>query len=308
MLTKQCCRSKTFLHKHYATFRPTYPAELYRTVLDYHRGHGGQFKLALDLGTGHGEVARNLKPHFDRVVGTDPSAGMIEQAKASSSETFGLDLQFRRAFAEKCDFIDSGESDLITAGQASHWFEQESLWPEMGRIARSGSTLAFWGYKDHVLPQYPKASATIQHFAYSQDPHLLGSYWQQPGRSIVQDKLRKVTPPTTQWTNIRRMEYEPGMQGPNSGVGTPFMRARMKLGSMEEYIRTWSAFHAWQSRFPNKKRRNSGDNSGAGDVVDEMMDSIIETEPELRGMSEKGWRDVEVYIEWGSALILATRK
>ena len=35
----------------------------------------------LDLGCGHGLIARALSPHFDAVVAIDPSAGMVAQAR-----------------------------------------------------------------------------------------------------------------------------------------------------------------------------------------------------------------------------------
>ncbi|KAL1845555.1 trans-aconitate methyltransferase 1 [Diaporthe australafricana] len=310
--------SKVFAHKQYAAFRPSYPAELYAAVLQYHRTSGRdplRHRLALDLGTGHGVVVRSLAPHFTKVVGTDPSAGMIKQAQTITQADALLQgpgkVVFRQAPAEKIDFLADGAVDLVTAGQAAHWFDYPTLWPEMARLTRPVSTLAFFGYKDHVLPQYPRASELIQHYAYSKEPHLLGSYWQQPGRSIVQDKLRKVIPPPEQWEDVQRIEYEPDVKaGLGGGQGTRFMSARMKLGAMEEYIRTWSSFHEWQRKFPDRKRRGTeGDTDGKGDVIDELMDKVRETEPQLQGDgSPSGWKDLEVDVEWGSALILARRR
>jgi len=260
-------------------------------------------------------VVRSLAPHFSTVVGTDPSAGMITQAQTiTQAEQFPQGsgkVFFRQAGAENIDFLEEGSVDLVTAGQAAHWFDYSKLWPEMARLTRPASTLAFFGYKDHVLPQYPRASELIQHYAYSKEPHLLGSYWQQPGRSIVQDKLRKVIPPPEQWEDVQRVEYEPDVQaGLGRGQGTRFMSARMKLGAMEEYIRTWSSLHEWQRKFPDRKRRGAeGDKDGSGDVVDELMDRVREVEPRLRGDgSANGWKDLEVDVEWGSALILARRR
>jgi hypothetical protein len=50
-------------------------------------------------------------------------------------------------------------------------------------------------------------------YAYDQHPDMLGSYWQQPGRSIIQNLLRDVKPPTDAWQDIKRIEYEPGTDG-----------------------------------------------------------------------------------------------
>ncbi|KAE8388196.1 hypothetical protein BDV23DRAFT_185562 [Aspergillus alliaceus] len=119
--------SKSFAHKGYAAFRPTYAAELYRTVLAYHEGFSDSRRsLSVDLGTGHGLVTRELSPHFHRVIGTDPSAGMVSQARELSP---------------------------------------------------------------------------------------------QPGRGIVQDKLRAVEPPLTEWAETQRVEYEPATAGVKRGQG-----------------------------------------------------------------------------------------
>ncbi|KAJ4387349.1 trans-aconitate methyltransferase 1 [Gnomoniopsis smithogilvyi] len=304
---------QSFQHKQYAAFRPSYPKELYNTILNYHNANAGRQRLALDLGTGHGLVARQLAPRFNRIVGTDPSPGMVKQAQhltANSPSMAYTRVSFRQGYAEETPFLEDHSVDLVTAGQAAHWFDYPRLWPELARLMRpGGSTLAFFGYKDHVLPSFPRASEIIQHYAYNVDPELLGSYWQQPGRSIVQDKLRKVQPPTEEWEDIQRVEYEPNTaKGPGGGQGTPFMKAKMTLGAMEEYIRTWSSFHTWQRKFPNRERRGI-DGKGKGDVVDELMDAVRDAEPALRGDgSATGWKDIEVDVEWGSALLLARRK
>ncbi|KAJ5593635.1 hypothetical protein N7537_010539 [Penicillium hordei] len=305
--------SKSFGHKGYAAFRPTYPAELYKAVLSFHQGSPDAGRsLALDLGTGHGLVARELSPHFGRVIGTDPSAGMIAQAReisTGSSATYP-NVSFHQAAAESSPFVYDRQVNLVTAAQASHWFHYPKLWPELARIMQPGGTLAFWGYKDHVLVSHPKASDIIEHFAYQKDPTLLGSYWQQPGRRIVQEKLRAVVPPAAEWYDITRVEYEPSTQGLGSGQGTRFMSARMTLGAMEEYMRTWSSFHKWQQQFPDQKRREEY-GSGDGDVIDRMMDAIREAEPALRGEGSRNsvdWKAIEVDVEWGSALVLARKR
>lgn len=139
-------RSKsTFSHASYATFRPSYPPSLYNTVLAYHQG----LKAAcVDLGCGHGLVARALSSKFSKVIGTDPSDGMIKQAESSTSREDYPNLSFRRSSAESMPFLKDASVDLVVAGQAAHWFDTTQLWPEMNRVLRKGGTLAFWGYKD----------------------------------------------------------------------------------------------------------------------------------------------------------------
>lgn len=224
---------------------------------------------------------------------------MMEQAKILSSTEYP-NLTFRQSPAESLPFLEDSSVDIIVAGQAAHWFDYPKFFPEMKRILRKGGTLALWGYKDHVFVNYPKATNILNHYAHGKDERLLGPYWSQPGRSIVENKLRDIEPPMNDWEDIQRIEYEPGTNGPNSGQGTMFLRRRLKLGECMSYIRTWSSFHAWQEKHPDQKKREEG---GNGDVVDIMFDEMRSAETDW-GQGE----DREVEIEWGSGLLLGRRK
>ena len=95
-------------------------------------------------------------------------------------------------------------------------------------MVRPGGTVAFWGYTDPAVVSRPRATELIHQYAYDADPRFMGSFWQQPGRDIVQGKLRAVVPPETEW-EVTRVEYEP-----TTGEGTMFMHGGMKLGNFAE--------------------------------------------------------------------------
>ncbi|KAM0718487.1 hypothetical protein Q7P37_005557 [Cladosporium fusiforme] len=287
----------TFAHASYAAFRPSYPQSLYNAILAYHRGPK---ELCLDLGCGHGVMARELSKTFAKALGTDPSAGMIQQAREISNPTDYPNLTFREGSAEEGSaFLAAGGVDMVVAGQAAHWFDYKRLWPEMARVVRKGGTLAYFGYKDHVFVDFPKATEIMQRYAYDPHPDMLGSYWPQPGRSYVQDKLRVIQPPAAEWEDVQRVEYEPGVQGKGSGEGRLFMERLTTVGEVKAYVRTWSSYHGWKEAHKGRVARVEG---GEGDVLDEMFDVIAR---------EEGWfgRDEnEVRIEWGSGLVMARRR
>ena len=222
---------------------------------------------------------------------------MIEQATASSSKEYS-NVTFHQSAAESLPFLEDGSVDMVVAGQAAHWFDCAQFFPEMKRVLRKAGTLALWGYKDHVFVDYPRATEILNHYAYGKDERLLGPYWSQPGRLIVQNKLRDIKPPVSEWEDIQRIEYEPGTNGANSGEGTMFLRRKLTLGECMNYIRTWSAFHAWQENHPDEKKREDG---GRGDVIDVMFD-------EMRSMETDLDERKEVELEWGSGLLLSRRK
>jgi hypothetical protein len=84
---------------------------------------------------------------------------------------------------------------MAVVGQAAHWFDHTKVFNKLARTDKSDGSMAFWGYKDHVFVDSPKATSIMNKYAYGQHPDMLGSYWQQPGRSINQNLLRDVKPP-----------------------------------------------------------------------------------------------------------------
>lgn len=227
---------------------------------------------------------------------------MVKQAVSTTKEA---NVKFRQAFAEDLDFVEDRSLDLVVAGQAAHWFDFGKVWPELQRKLRTGGTLAFFGYKDNVFVDYPNATSTMDHYVYGPDKNLMGMYWEQPGRNILRDRLRAVVPPEQDFEDVRRLEYEPGVNGCNSGtLGERLMYKHLKLGEMESYVRTFSAYHGWLQAHPDRKPRAEG---GPGDIVDEMFDKLLEVEPDWQKEGDN-WREKVVETEWGSAMLLARKK
>lgn len=225
---------------------------------------------------------------------------MIKQARENSPTTEYSNLEFREGSAEEGSaFLEAGSVDMVVAGQAAHWFDFAKLWPEMRRLVRKGGALAFWGYKDHVFVDFPEATEIMQKYAYDPDPEMLGSYWPQPGRSYVQDKLRVVQPPEQDWEDLQRIEYEPGTNGSRSGEGTLFMKKESSVGQVKEYVRTWSSYHGWKEKHPDAVPRSKG---GKGDIMDEMFERIAEKDDHFR------FDDNTVKMEWGSGLVMVRRR
>lgn len=212
-------------------------------------------------------------------------------------------VEFKVAPAENLPFVKDQSVDMIVSGQAAHWFDQAKFWPEMSRIIKPGGTIALWCYKDHVFVDSPIATKITDHYAYGDDERLLGPYWEQPGRSRLRDKLHNLKPPTSGWEDVQRIEYEPTTNGARSSEGAMFLGKKIRLGECEEYVRTWSSFHAWQEKYPQMKRRQEG---GEGDIVDEMFEKMVAAEP--RWQTGGDWKDIEVDVEWGSGLLLARHR
>lgn len=287
---------QTFSTDSYAAFRPTYPDTHYTTILTYHQGPKTQ---CLDLGCGPGIVTRSISPHFQKVIGIDPSTRMISTARQTTPITSYPNLEFRVSSAESLAFIPDASVDLVVSGQAAHWFDFPRLFAELDRVVRKDGTLAIWGYKDHVFTGYPTATEILQRYAYDQSEGALGNYWTQPGRSIVEGKYRVIKPDEYGWRDLQRIEYEPGVEGSKAEEGALVMTKRLSVEECKRYVRTWSAYHGWLEEHPDKQPRDKG---GEGDIFDQIFDEIAEKVPEFR--DEK----FEVDIEWGTVLIMARKR
>ncbi|KAK8210114.1 trans-aconitate methyltransferase 1 [Zalaria obscura] len=136
-----------------------------------------------------------MAPLFENVIGTDPSDPMIKRANEQTPKDKYPNVSYQSASAEDSPFLEAGSVDLVVAAQAAHWFDYPRLFPELSRVVRKGGTLAFFGYKDHVFVDSPRATEILNHYGYGMEKELLGPYWQQPGRSITLNKLRAVQPP-----------------------------------------------------------------------------------------------------------------
>ncbi|GAA5910473.1 hypothetical protein JCM6882_007364 [Rhodosporidiobolus microsporus] len=206
--------AKSFDAAAYARARPTYPPQLFHHVLSAlpalptptATSHPKPRTL-LDLGCGPGlstfEWGPLLPNRFERVVGIDPSPGMIttarsiladKQAKGELGDGGKADWRFEVARSDELRGVVEDESvDLAIAGQAAHWFDAEKTYKELARVLKPGGAFAFWGYGEFFFPDRPELSTLISPYSSG----TLGPYWEQPGRSIVEALLTPIPFPTT---------------------------------------------------------------------------------------------------------------
>jgi SAM-dependent methyltransferase len=158
----------------YAAFRPTYPAALYEFIF----GHLHSRERAWDCATGNGQVARALAPHFKQVLATDISQQQLDNAHTE------VNIVYSKSGAEKTEFPDN-TFDLITVGQALHWFDLNAFYSEVGRTARPGALLAVWGYA--ILSVTPDIDQHFLHF-YN---NVVGPYWDE-ARKLVEEEYKHI--------------------------------------------------------------------------------------------------------------------
>jgi ubiquinone/menaquinone biosynthesis C-methylase UbiE len=103
----------------------------------------------LDLGAGTGKLTRQLVARGAHVVAVEPDPDM----RATFAHVLpGVEMLDGRA--ESIPLPD-GSVDVVTAGQAFHWFDLDEALPEMHRVTRPGGGLAMawnvWTESDPIL-------------------------------------------------------------------------------------------------------------------------------------------------------------
>jgi len=117
----------------YRRWRPSYPEAFLRWVRSLARG-----ARCVDLGSGTGILARQLTEEGFTVTGVEPNDAMRTAAVEDGGATFVSGT------AEATGLAD-GVADLVTGGQAFHWFDLDRALPEIDRIlAPAGVAVAVW--------------------------------------------------------------------------------------------------------------------------------------------------------------------
>ncbi|CZT00040.1 hypothetical protein WAI453_003373 [Rhynchosporium graminicola] len=291
----------------YANVRPTYPPELYQSVLAYHASSPSSKRKSstlLDLGCGHGLVCRELSPYFTHTIGTDPSERMIAQARSSTPSSQYPTITYRPASVEDLSSFSDGEIDMAVAAAAAHWFDFSRAWGELSRVVRSGGTVAFWGYIDNVFIGHAAATNVFEKYFFGEEEDSLMPYFELPGLAVIRGMLRSVVPPLEDWEDVKRVEYIPDVRGKKSGKGELLIFGKLKLREIGEYARTTSAYTTWKAKHPEQPSLSQG---GTGDIIDRMLEEMKCSEPEWAEVGER-WKDIEVDTEWATMILMARRK
>lgn len=264
----------------YADFRPSYGKPLYDQLFAYHRGRTA---LAIDIGCGTGQITSVLADHFDRVRGFDTSAKMLDSATRRDNITYAT------GGAESLPILKDGEVDLVTVGQATHWFDTDAWFREMHRVLRPGGTLSFWSYNEMLFTHSDVASQIWSRCSHDDDK--LGPHWPQPGRKILEDAMDAVQVPQDTYEDVER--HYTAQRG--STEPSPVAK-QITLTAVGKYMRTSSAYHNWRTKNASSQTADRK----AEDVIDRCLAEVKEA---------TGWtEDTVVDVHWPTIAVLARRR
>ena len=153
----------------YEKFRPPYPPEFFREVVE-------RLKLTkqhslIDLGTGPALLALGFAPYVGRVVGVDPEPNMLAAARESVKRS-GRDVTLIEGKAEELP-QDIGRFDLVTIGRALHWMDREKLPALFARLVDGEGNIAICASSTARGGQNPWFETYNEARRAWSDPHLL---------------------------------------------------------------------------------------------------------------------------------------
>ncbi len=117
----------------YVRFRPRYPESLIDVLRDrcgLKPGH-----VVADVGSGTGFLAELFLHHGNTVFAVEPNAPMREAAESLYGTAPGFHSV---AGSAEATGLAEASVDLVTAGQAFHWFDADAARREFARILRPG--------------------------------------------------------------------------------------------------------------------------------------------------------------------------
>jgi SAM-dependent methyltransferase len=130
---------------------------------------GSESLRVLDLGAGTGKLTRVLVALGHDVIAVEPSPEMIAQLRRALPGVEALE-----GAAERIPVPD-GRFDVVTAGQAFHWFDPVRALPEIARVLRPGGTLGLvWNLWDDESPLVARLNAVLPPYVPSDEPLALG--------------------------------------------------------------------------------------------------------------------------------------
>lgn len=165
----------------YVRYRPSYPDEMLQTLSE--EAGLSAASVVADIGAGTGISTEMLLRSGCSAIAVEPNAAMRAAAEARLASHSGF-----RAVAGTAEStgLPTNSVDLVTAGQAIHWFDPEPSRREFARILKPGRKAAFfWNTRltdaTPFLREYERLlrrfgtdyeEVTVRIF----DPQRLGSY------------------------------------------------------------------------------------------------------------------------------------
>ena len=160
----------------YSSYRPTYPKQ-FLDILNKEANFDST-KIVADIGSGTGILSKLFLENGNRVFSVEPNDDM----RSVAGSNLGHFQRFAsiKGTAENTTLEDRSV-DLISVGQALHWFDSKRSWKEFSRIIKRGGYLCIL-YNDRKTDD---ASGIMQRYEEIIDKHARN----KPNLERVEDDI-----------------------------------------------------------------------------------------------------------------------
>lgn len=161
----------------YERARPGYPADAVATLCA--ECAVGPGRTVLDLAAGTGKLTRELAAHGADVIAVEPVGGMREQLASTVPQ-----IQVLNGTAEALPVADASV-DVVTVGQAFHWFDGPAALREIRRVLVPGGAIGLiWNVMDRRVGWVQRVQEVI-HRHRGPNPWYAGHAWRS---AFTQDR------------------------------------------------------------------------------------------------------------------------
>lgn len=224
----------------YAKFRPQTPASVVDRICSFLKEkYEGSLRAAADVGCGSGQSTQILSPHFTSVTGLDVSPAQTSEAIKLNTKP---NVSFVTSSAEKLPFSNNS-LQLITAGQACHWFDLPVFYKEVDRVLVPGGVLALYGY---LFPQPIHGDLTEKLYQIVNHMYIseLNGYIHQGSKEVYLEQYG---------ADKYKLIYDDVLEIRDD---THFVDKTTTVAELTGYISSWSGFQNFESKCGSAAAQN----------------------------------------------------
>jgi SAM-dependent methyltransferase len=184
--------------ENYVKYRPGYPAGLIDTLRQECRIDSSA--LIADVGSGTGLFARIFLNIGCRVIGIEPN---LEMRQAGDRLLADFPNFSSREGSAEATGLENGSVDVVSAGQAFHWFDRGATREEFLRILKpQGWVVLAWNYRridstpflrdyEGLLLRYGTDYTKVNHTNVENDPEAILGFFGGPYKEAHFDNLQR---------------------------------------------------------------------------------------------------------------------
>lgn len=230
----------------YDAGRPNYPNEMFEDLYKELKCK----TLAMDIGTGTGQIAYPLSNVFENVIGVDISEKQLAIAKEKYKNVKNLSFKIGNSSELEKLVEDKNSVDLIIVGQAFHWFNYDKFYESAKKVLKTKGIIAICGYQAAFVKSSNYHNESTIKFYNTVKSHF------EFDRTVLEKEYDDIIFPCK---DIKKFNYT--------------LKNKIPTEKLLTYYKSFSAYHVYKEKF--------GKNSDYQDPFS-VLTAEFESKPEIK--------------------------